>query len=58
MIYKIKAFALFGYKWERFYTNITFGASTNRSSAGYGNNGSFSLLDGKLVVGYKIKANK
>ncbi|MBT8181834.1 MAG: DUF4421 domain-containing protein [Eudoraea sp.] len=58
MIYKIKAFALFGYKWERFYTNITFGASTNRSSLGYGNNGSFSLLDGKLVVGYRIKSNK
>ncbi|WP_297694013.1 DUF4421 family protein [uncultured Eudoraea sp.] len=58
MIYKIKAFALFGYKWERFYTNITFGASTNRSSLGYGNNGSFSLLDGKLAVGYKIKGSK
>lgn len=58
MIYKIKAFALFGYKWERFYTNITFGASTNRSSLGHGNNGAFNLLDGKLVVGYRIKANK
>lgn len=58
MIYKIKAFALFGYKWERFYTNITFGASTNRSSLGYGNNGSFSLLDGKLAVGYRIKGSK
>jgi len=58
MIYKINAFALFGYKWERLYTNITFGASTNHSSLGYGNNGSFSLLDGKLAVGYKIKGNK
>lgn len=58
MIYKLKAMALFGYKWRRFYSNISFGASTNRSSLGYKNNGAFNLLDGKFVVGYRIKANK
>ena len=58
MIYKLKATALFGYKWRRFYSNISLAASTNRSSLGYGNNGAFNLLDGKLVVGYRIKANK
>lgn len=58
MIYKLKATALIGYKWERFYSNISLGASTNISSLGYGNNGAFNLLDGKFVVGYRIKANK
>jgi len=58
MIYKIKASALFGYKWTRFYTNITLVASTHRSSPGYGNNGTFTLISGKLVLGYKIIGNK
>jgi len=58
MIYRLSASALFGYIWERFYSNISLGATTNGSSLGYGNNGAFNLLKGKFVVGYRIKATK
>lgn len=58
MIYRLKAAGLLGYKWNRFYTNFSLGASTNLSSPGYGNNSTFSLLFGKFVVGYMIKGKK
>ena len=58
MLYKLTGSALFGYIWNRFYSNITIGASTNMSSIDFGNNGAFTLVRGKLALGYRIKGNK
>jgi|GEM_PF-1794627 len=58
VLYKLNGSILFGYLWNRFYTNISFRASTHASSLGFENNGAFALLNGKLVLGYRIKGNK
>ncbi len=58
MVYKLNGSALFGYKWNRFYTTISLVTSTDMSYVGYGNKGAFTLLSGKLALGYRIKSNK
>ena len=58
LVYKLNGSALFGYRWKRFYTSISLITSTNMSYIGYGNNGAFTLLSGKLALGYRIKAIK
>lgn len=58
MVYKLNGSALFGYKWNRFYTTISLITSTDMSYIGYGNKGAFTLLSGKLALGYRIKGNK
>lgn len=58
MVYKLNGSALFGYKWNRFYTTISLVTSTDMSYIGYGNKGTFTLLSGKLALGYRIKGNK
>ena len=58
MLYKLKGSIFFGYKWNRFYTNISLRASTNMSNIDFGNNGSFTQISGKLALGYRIKGNK
>ncbi len=58
MIYKLNGSALFGYKWNRFYTNISFRAGINGSNLDFDNNGSFTQIGGKLALGYRIKGNK
>jgi len=58
MLYKLNGSALFGYKWNRFYTNISLGVSANMSNLDFGNNGAFTLVRGKLALGYRIKSNK
>ncbi|MGB5358745.1 MAG: DUF4421 family protein [Eudoraea sp.] len=58
MLYKLKGSILFGYKWNRFYTNISLRASANMSNIDFGNNGSFTQISGKLALGYRIKGDK
>jgi hypothetical protein len=58
MLYKLNGSVLFGHKWNRFYTNISLGVSTNMSNLDFGNNGAFTLVRGKLALGYRIKGNK
>jgi len=58
VVYKLNASALFGYKWNRFYTTLSLVTSTDMSYVGYGNKGAFTLLSGKLALGYRIKGNK
>jgi len=58
MLYKIKGAILFGYRWKRFYANINFRGNFNTSNLGFGNDGAFSILSGKLALGYRIKGNK
>ena len=58
MLYRLNGSVLFGYQWSRFYTNISLGASANISNLDFGNNGSFTLVRGKLALGYRIKASK
>ena len=58
LVYKLNGSALFGYRWKRFYTTISLITSTNMSYIGYGNNGAFTLLSGKLALGYRIIGNK
>lgn len=58
MLYKLKGSLLFGYRWQRFYANLSFRAATNRSNLDFGNNGAFTLFSGKLALGYRIKGNK
>lgn len=58
VLYKLNGSVLFGYRWNRFYTNISFRASMHTSNLGFENNGAFTLLNGKLVLGYRIKGNR
>lgn len=58
VLYKLKGAVMFGYQLNRFYTNILFRAGYNSSSLGYGNNSAFTLLSGKLALGYRIIGNK
>ncbi len=58
MLYKLNGSVLFGYNWNRFYSNISLGAATNLSNIDFGNNAAFTLLSGKLALGYRIKSNK
>jgi hypothetical protein len=58
MLYRLNGSVLFGYQWSRFYTNISLGASANMSNLDFGNNGAFTLVRGKLALGYRIKASK
>lgn len=58
LVYKLNGSALFGYRWKRFYTTFSLITSTNMSYIGYGNNGAFTLLSGKLALGYRIIGNK
>lgn len=55
MLYKLNGSVLFGYRWNRFYTNISLRASTNMSNLDFGNNGAFTQISGKLALGYRIK---
>ncbi|WP_297707642.1 DUF4421 family protein [uncultured Eudoraea sp.] len=58
VLYKLDGSVLFGYKWNRFYTNISLRGSIHMSNLGFENNGAFTFLSGKLVLGYRIKGNK
>lgn len=58
VLYKLDGSVLFGYKWNRFYTNISLRGSIHTSNLGFENNGAFTFLSGKLVLGYRIKGNK
>lgn len=57
-IYKINASALIGYKRNRFYINLNAGAAQLRTKIGFGNNGTFTTLRGKLVLGYMLRRKK
>lgn len=58
VLYKLKGAVMFGYQLKRLYANIVFRAGYNSSDLGYGNNGAFTLLSGKLALGYRIIGNK
>lgn len=57
-IYKINVKALIGYKWNRFYTNLSTEGSRYRTDIGFGNDGAFTFIRGKIVLGYRIRDNK
>ncbi len=58
VLYKLRGAVIFGYLLRRFYANIAFRAGYNSSNLGFGNNGAFTLLSGKLALGYRIIGNK